>query len=76
MTFDPSTSLWTASGVALTAGTNFKFVSNSDWNNQYGLDSKGEPPAGQQRGQYPRHQSGTFTITLDLSQAAGTMAIP
>jgi hypothetical protein len=71
MTFDPTTNLWTAAGIALTANTNFKFVSNSDWTNQYGLDSKGNLLLGNSAGNIPVTKSGTFTITLDLSQAAG-----
>jgi hypothetical protein len=71
MTFNAATNVWTASGVALTAGTNFKFVSKSDWNNQYGLDSKGNLLLGNSGGNIPVTKSGTFTITLDLSQGAG-----
>ncbi|HEY4112006.1 SusE domain-containing protein [Puia sp.] len=71
MTFDAVSNTWKASGVALTGGTNFKFVSMSDWDNQYGLDSKGNLVLGNSSGNIPVTKSGTFTVTLDLSQGAG-----
>ena len=70
MTFNPATNTWTASGLSLSAGTNFKFLSNNDWNNQYGLDSKGNLLLGNSAGNIPITKAGT-TITLDLSQGAG-----
>jgi len=73
MTFSASTNTWTASGLTLSANTNFKFVSNSDWNNQYGLDSKGNLLLGNSAGNIPITKAGT-TIILDLSQGAGNYA--
>jgi hypothetical protein len=70
MTFNTTTNAWTATGLTLAAGTNFKFVSNSDWNNQYGLDSKGNLLLGNSAGNIPIAKTGS-TITLDLSQGAG-----
>lgn len=71
MTFDPNTNLWTATGVTMAAGGAFKFVSMSDWNNQYGLDSKGNLLLGNTSGNITSAKAGTFTVTLDLSQGAG-----
>ena len=71
MTFNPATNLWTATGVTMSAGGTFKFVSNSDWNNQYGLDSKGNLLFGNTSGNIVASKAGTFTVTLDLSQGAG-----
>jgi len=71
MTFDPNTNLWTATGITMAAGGAFKFVSNSDWNNQYGLDSKGNLLLGNSSGNIVASKAGTFTVTLDLSQGAG-----
>jgi hypothetical protein len=74
MTFDPTTNVWTASGVTMAAAGKFKFVSNSDWNNQYGLDSKGNLLLGNTSGNIVAAKAGTFTVTLDLSQGAGNYA--
>jgi starch-binding outer membrane protein SusE/F len=71
MTFNTTTNQWTAAGVTLAANSSLKFVSNSDWNNSYGLDSKGNFVFGTSSGNITAASSGTFTITLDLSGAAG-----
>ena len=73
MTFDLATNTWTATGLTLAAGTNFKFLSNGDWNNQYGLDSKGNLLLGNSAGNIPITKAGS-SITLDLSQGAGNYA--
>lgn len=69
MTFNPSTNVWTVSGVSMTAGTGFKFVGDPNWNTNYGVDSKGNMAIN--GGNIPVAKSGTFTITLDLSHGAG-----
>jgi hypothetical protein len=74
MTFSTSTNTWTANGITMAAGGHFKFVSNSDWNNQYGLDSKGNLLLGNTSGNITSTKAGTFTVTLDLSQGAGNYA--
>ncbi|GGB03843.1 SusE domain-containing protein [Puia dinghuensis] len=74
MTFNTSTNVWTATGVTMAAGGTFKFVSNSDWNNQYGLDAKGNLLLGNTSGNITSTKAGTFTVTLDLSQGAGNYA--
>jgi hypothetical protein len=72
MTFNPSTNLWTVSGVALTAGTAFKFLGDPGWVTNFGINSKGGLSYG--GANIPVTKSGTFTITLDLSQGAGNYA--
>jgi hypothetical protein len=74
MTFDPNTNVWTATGITMAAGGHFKFVSNSDWNNQYGADAKGNLLFGNSSGNLTATKAGTFTVTLDLSQGAGNYA--
>jgi len=59
--------------VCAAAGT-FKFISNSDWNNSYGLDSHGNLLLGTSSGNVISPKAGTFTITLDLSQGQGNYA--
>jgi hypothetical protein len=72
MTFDPNTNVWTASGITLTAGTGFKFVGDPGWATNFGVDAKGNLSYG--AGNIPVTKSGTFTVTLDLSQGAGNYA--
>ena len=72
MTFNPATNVWTATGVQMTAGNQWKFVGDSGWNNCYGLDSKGNFVFGNGSvGNFTVTKSGTYTVTLDLSQGAG-----
>jgi len=69
MTFDPATNLWKISGVSMTAGDHFKFAGDPSWNSQYGVDSKGNLQFN--GGNITAAKTGTFTVTLDLSQGAG-----
>lgn len=69
MTFDASTNLWTATGVSMTAGDKFKFEGNGNWTAELGWDSKSNLIFG--GGNIIAAKTGTFTVTLDLSQAAG-----
>jgi hypothetical protein len=69
LTFDPATSLWTATGVSMTAGDKFKFLGDTDWGFVFGLDSKGDLVFN--GGDVVAAKTGTFTVTLDLSQGAG-----
>jgi hypothetical protein len=69
MTFDASTNLWTATGVSMTAGDKFKFEGNANWTAEIGWDSKSNLVFG--GGNIIAAKTGTFTVTLDLSQAAG-----
>jgi hypothetical protein len=69
MTFNPATNQWTATGISLTAGTNFKFLGDPNWNSSYGLDAKGNLTFN--GGNIVVANTGTFTVTLDLSGGAG-----
>jgi len=69
MTFNATTNQWTVSGVTMTAGTGFKFLGDPSWNTNFGVDSKGN--LSYNGANIPVTKSGTFTITLDLSQGAG-----
>ncbi|MBS1665364.1 MAG: SusE domain-containing protein [Bacteroidetes bacterium] len=69
MTFNASTNQWTVTGVAMTAGNHFKFAGDPSWNSQYGVDSKGNLASN--GGDIIAAKTGTFTVTLDLSQGAG-----
>lgn len=69
MTFDPATNLWTATGVSMTTGDKYKFEGNTSWTMEFGLDTKGNLVAS--GGNIIATKTGTFTVTLDLSQAAG-----
>jgi hypothetical protein len=69
MTFDAGTNLWTATGVTMTTNDTFKFEGNTNWTAEFGLDNKGNlVPSG---GNIVALKTGTFTVTLDLSQGAG-----
>jgi hypothetical protein len=74
MTFSTTTNQWTATGITMAAGGTFKFISNSDWTNSYGLDSHGNLLLGTSSGNVVSPKAGTFTITLDLSQGQGNYA--
>jgi hypothetical protein len=74
MTFSTSTNQWTATGITMAAGGTFKFISNSDWTNSYGLDSHGNLLLGTSSGNVISPKAGTFTVTLDLSQGQGNYA--
>lgn len=69
MTFDASTNVWTATGVSMTVGDKFKFEGNTNWTFEFGLDSKGNLVFS--GGNIIAAKTGTFTVTLDLSQGAG-----
>ncbi|HVV05326.1 MAG TPA: hypothetical protein VHC96_13940, partial [Puia sp.] len=69
MTFDAGTNLWTATGVSMTAGDKFKFEGNGNWTAEFGWDSKSNLVSG--GGNIIAAKTGTYTVTLDLSQAAG-----
>lgn len=72
MTFDATTNLWTATGVNMTAGDEFKFVGDSGWNDCFGQDAKGNFIFGNGSiGNIKAAKTGTFTVVLDLSQGAG-----
>ena len=69
MTYNATTMQWTATGISLTAGQGWKFVGDPSWNTNFGVDSKGNlayngPNIGVAK-------TGTYTITLDVSQGAG-----
>jgi len=69
MTFDAGTNLWTATGVSMTTGDKFKFEGNGSWTAEFGLDTKGNLVFS--GGNIVAAKTGTFTVTLDLSQGAG-----
>ncbi len=69
MTFDVATNLWTAANVSMKAGDTYKFVGDPGWANSYGLDAKGNLAFN--GGNITALKTGVFTVTLDLSQAAG-----
>lgn len=72
MTFDASANTWTATGVHMTAGNQWKFVGDSGWNNCFGMDSKGNFVYGNGNiGNFTVTKTGTYTVTLDLSRGAG-----
>ena len=72
MTFNPATNTWTATGVQMTAGNQWKFVGDSGWNNCFGEDSKGNFVFGSGSvGNFTVTKTGTYTVTLDLSKGAG-----
>lgn len=71
MTFDAATNLWTAAGVSMTAGDKFKFEGNGNWTAEFGWDSKSNLVFG--GGNIIAAKTGSFTVTLDLSQAAGNL---
>lgn len=70
MTFNPMTNQWTVTGVSLTAGSNFKFVGDAAWATNFGLDSKGG--LAYNGGNIPVPATGVYTVTLDLSNGAGS----
>jgi len=69
MTFNATTSTWTATGVNLTAGGKLKFVGDAAWNTNFGIDTKGNLAYG--GNDIIAAKTGSFTITLDLSGGAG-----
>jgi len=69
MTFDATTNLWTVTGVSMTAGDHFKFAGDPGWNSSYGVDAKGNLKFNGDN--ITAAKTGTFTVTLDLSQGAG-----
>ena len=69
MTFNPTTNVWTATGVSMTAGTNFQFAGDPNYNNSFGADSKGNFVF--KGGNIVVPKTGTYTVTLDLSGGAG-----
>ena len=72
MTFNPATNTWTATGVQMTAGNQWKFVGDSGWNNCFGEDSKGNFVFGNGSvGNFTVTKTGAYTVTLDLSKGAG-----
>lgn len=72
MSFNASTNTWTATGVQMTAGNQWKFVGDSGWNNCFGMDSKGNFVYGNGSiGNFTVTKTGTYTVTLDLSHGAG-----
>lgn len=72
MTFNASTNQWTATGLTMTAGQQFKFVGDASYNNCFGLDPKGNFVYGNGSvGNFKASKNGTFTITLDLSKGNG-----
>jgi len=66
MTFDATTKLWTATGVVLAAGDNFKIRANGAWDIAFGVDANGKYTTS--GGNIPAPSAGTYTITLDLRQ--------
>jgi hypothetical protein len=72
MTFDPNTNLWTATGVSMTVGDKFKFEGNNQWTMEMGWDAKNNLVF--KGGNIIAAKTGTFTVTLDLSQGAGNYA--
>lgn len=72
MTLNAGSNTWTATGVQMTAGNQWKFVGDSGWNNCFGLDSKGNFVFGNGSvGNFTVTKTGTYTVTLDLSHGAG-----
>ncbi|HXB91980.1 MAG TPA: SusE domain-containing protein [Puia sp.] len=72
MTFNTTTNQWTATGVNFVAGKQFKFVGDPSYNSCFGSDAKGNLTFGNGNvGNFTSANSGSYTVTLDLSQAAG-----
>ena len=72
MTFNATTNQWVATNVSMTAGNQWKFVGDNGWNNCFGSDSKGNFVFGNGSiGNFTVKTTGTYTVTLDLSQGAG-----
>lgn len=69
MTYDPATNLWTTTGVSMTAGDTFKFEGNDSWTMELGMDANDNLVI--KGGNIVAAKTGTFTVTLDLSQGAG-----
>ena len=69
MTFSTTTNQWTATGISLTAGQGWKFVGDPSWNTNLGVDSKGN--LAYNGPNIVVAKTGTYTITLDVSQGAG-----
>lgn len=69
MTFNTTTNQWTATGISLTAGQGWKFVGDAGWVNNFGVDSKGN--LSYNGPNIAVAKTGTYTVTLDLSQGAG-----
>jgi hypothetical protein len=69
MKFNSTTNQWTATGITLTAGGGWKFVGDPSWNTNYGVDSKGNLMINGPNINVAK--TGTYTITLDVSQGAG-----
>jgi len=72
MTFNATTNQWTATGVNLVAGKQWKFVGDPNYNSCFGVDSKGNFVFGNGNvANFTTATSGTYTVTLDLSQGNG-----
>lgn len=82
--YDPARDLWTASGVALAAGDEFKIVFNKTWEVNMNRSIAGggtvEPGAPVHIVYEASHnmvagQSGTYDLALDLSTYGGTLVL-
>ena len=75
MTYDPSTRKWVANNVSLTAGKKFAFTSNGGYDISYKVNSEGKlvfaGPPGWTGNNITVPNTGTFKVTLDLSQGDG-----
>jgi starch-binding outer membrane protein SusE/F len=72
MTFNPATNTWTATGLNMTAGNQWKFVGDVNYNNCFGVDAKGNFVYGNGSvANFTITKTGTYTVTLDLSKGAG-----
>lgn len=69
MTFNATTNVWTATGISLTAGQGYKFVGDAAWKTNFGVDAKGNMAYNGPN--IVVAKTGTYTVTLDLSQGAG-----
>jgi hypothetical protein len=69
MTFNATTNVWTATGISLTAGQGYKFVGDAAWATNFGVDAKGNMAYNGPNISVAK--TGTYTVTLDLSQGAG-----
>jgi len=63
MTYDAETNLWTATGLAFPAGTEYKFRMNNAWDINLG----GDPDDLKQDGANLKADAGMYTLTLSLA---------
>ena len=71
MTYTAETNLWTATGLAFPAGTEYKFRMNNGWDINFG----GDPNDLKQDGANLKADAGMYTVTLSLATTPYHMTI-